>query len=123
MRVLFSIVIILGLLLTGLSIFEIRVVSEYRSKVHDVQSWLAAWQQKQADEDRRKGITYTATSLAYQFGESVEGLDHLERGWLAVAGVGGALFTLGIAGVIIGRRASFQKSPPNTALEPTRGAP
>ena len=126
MRVLFSIVIVLGLLLTSLSIFEVRVVSECRSKVNESFSMLQLLEQKQAGRDKQqgwRGWEPLSSSFVNAYGQSWKGLDDIERGWLAAACIGGVLFVLGIAGIVAGRRASFQKSPPNTALEPTPTAP
>ena len=116
MRVLFTIVAILGLLLVGLAFFETRAVWEYRFKVAEFQPRLNALEQKYvALVSKQTDIKYTGTSLAQQFQESVKGLDNLERDCLFVAWAGGALFILGTVGIIIGRRAGSQKSPPNTA--------
>jgi hypothetical protein len=123
MRVIFPTVILLGLLLTGLSIFELRLVIEYRSRVHDVQSWLAALDAKRMHDAEREHAVFTGDSLAYRFGEDVGGIDKIEKGWFAVAYGGGALFIIGVAGILVGSRASSQTSPPNKSLQATAAAP
>jgi hypothetical protein len=123
MRVLFATVGVLGLFLVGLSVFEIRIVREYRTKVHDVQYWLAAIDRKNVEQAKSRNMTFTGTSVAYQFGEEVDGLEQLERGWLACAFVGGAIFVLGVADIILERRRYLQKSSPNKSLQATAAAP
>ena len=117
MRIVFILVGVSGLLLVGLSLFEVRVVLAYRNKLIPIQVELDALEQREKALDKQVGVTDTVTepgaSLAQQLEKSVQGIDNLESGWLVAACVGGALFILGTAGTVIESRAGFPKSPPN----------
>jgi hypothetical protein len=124
MRVLFTIVAIIGLFLVGLAFFEVRTAWDCRFKVAEFQPKLDALEQKYvALVSKQTDVKYTGKSLAQQFAESAKVLDSLERDCSFVGWAGGALFILGTVGIIIGRRAGSQKSPPNKSLQATAAAP
>jgi di/tricarboxylate transporter len=109
MRILFSIVALLGLLLIGFSMFEIRAAIEYRSNVSEVQQLLTVLGQFNQDRARLAGGVFTGTSLAQEYGSRLDGVDRFERGWLIIAFVGTFVFFAGIAGFIIERRRYVQR--------------
>ena len=106
MRALFIIVGVFGLFLTGLSVFEMRVVLEHRAKIHDVQTQLDDRQQFLIAEEMRKHIhySYEVPLAGYELEDSLKTLDELERAWLTVASIGGVLLVLSIVGLNMVRR-------------------
>ena len=123
MRTLFSTITVLGFLLAVLSIFEIRVVREYQSKVRGVQDGLTDWEKREQAEAKRRGIVITGTSIAYMFGESIDRIDRLERGWLAAACISGGLIIAGGIGFIIERRSRLRQSPSKLITGANPGGP
>lgn len=104
MRVLFSTIAVLGLLLAALSIFEIKVVREYLAELRDTQKGLSDWERREQEKANKMNMVITGNSIAYAFGRSVEELAPLERGWWVAFSLGGVLFVLGVTGFIIQRR-------------------
>ena len=104
MRIIFSVVAVMGLLLVGLSAIEIRSAREYRDKVSDVQQFLAKLDAKNVGQAKQMGAVFTGPSIAWEYGAPLDGVDALERGWLVVTSAGAIIFLAGVAGVIIARR-------------------
>lgn len=85
MRIMFSTIVVLGLFLIGLSVFEIRIVSEYQSKAEYVQKYLADFDKSRVDEAKRKHSGYFIESLEYKFLEDTDGIKKIrEAGCLLV---------------------------------------
>jgi hypothetical protein len=122
MRIIFSIVAVLGLLLTGFSVFEIRIVGDYRAQVRDVQFVLSEESKKEVADAHRRGAVFTGQTFGDVLSPKLDGIDALERGWFVVASVGIVVFVAGVFGVI-GSRPHFQKLPPNNSLQATAAAP
>jgi hypothetical protein len=106
MRILFITVELLGLLLVGISAFEIYIASEYRSRVSYVQSVLAQEGSKEIAESNQKDDVFADTSCGDNLSQSLDGVEPLQRGWLVVMGVGAALFLVGIRSIIKIRKRS-----------------
>ena len=114
MRVLFTIVAILGLLLIGLASCEIGTVEECRFKDALLQPNFDAMERKYlALVSKHADVKFTDTSLAHLMEENAKRLDSLERDCRFVEWVGGALSIMGVVGIIIGRPGVSQKSSPN----------
>jgi len=104
MRILFSIIAVLGVLLTGLSVFEIRAMSDYRTRVEDVQLRLSYESEKEVAKITQKGGVFTGQTVNGYCCRKLQGIDALERGWFAAASVSVMIFFAGVAGIIAGRR-------------------
>ena len=81
------------------------------------------WEKREQAEAKRRGIVITGTSIAYMFGESIDGIDRLERGWLAAACISGGLIIAGGIGFIIERRSRLRQSPSNLITGANAGGP
>ena len=103
MRILFIIVLVLGLLLTGLSVCGIRIANEHRDTDRDVHQLLARLAAPgpahNLDADALEGVQEA----------SMDEIDLIKRGWLIIFFTGPALFMVGNVGIIIQRRAYVQK--------------
>jgi hypothetical protein len=107
MRVIFFIVAVLGLALTGLAVFQVRVASDYHTSVSEVQSMLSG----EPFSPHRKGLVITGENLGDALSRRLDGVDALERGWFVAALIGIAVSTAGVIGIIVERR---REMPPNT---------
>jgi hypothetical protein len=104
MRIIFSIVAVMGLLMAGLSVFEIRVARDYSDRVRDVQSGLSAESEKEVADTHRRGAVFTGQTFGDVLSPKLDGVGTLERGWLVVIFASTVVFLAGSAGVIIARR-------------------
>jgi hypothetical protein len=104
MRIIFSIVAILGLFLTGFSMFEYQATNVYRSKVGEVQDALRTVDTLNVNKAKMAGATFTGTSFADQYGSLLDGIGALQRSWLVATFASAVVFLSGAAGVIIARR-------------------
>ena len=104
MRIIFSIIAILGLFLTGFSVFEFQATNVYRSKVGEVQDALRAVDTLNTEKAKMVGATFTGTSLAGEYGSRLDGIGALQRSWLVVIFASAVVFLAGAAGVIVIRR-------------------
>ena len=104
MRIIFTIIAILGLFLTGYSVFEFQATSVYRSKVGEIQDALRTVDTLNVDKAKMRGATFTGTSLADQFGSRLDGIDAVQRSWLVVTFASVVVFLAGAAGIITTRR-------------------
>jgi hypothetical protein len=115
MRILFVIVIVFGVALTGLSICGIRIANEHLATDQDVQQEL---------KTLSKHAPGSSTDyLAGVQEASLDDINLIKKGWAAVLFAGISLFIAGIAGVIIQRRRPVENLPPNKSLQPTATAP
>jgi hypothetical protein len=103
MRILLIIVLVLGLLLTGLSICGIRVANEHRATDRDVHQLLA----RLAGPGPAHNVD--ADALEGEQEASIEDIELIKRGWLVIFFAGPALFIVGIVGIIIQKRAYVPK--------------
>ena len=63
MRIIFSIVAVLGLFLVGFSVVEIRVANDYRARVIEIQHMIAAMDNDVEADAHRKGAVFTGQTL------------------------------------------------------------
>jgi hypothetical protein len=110
MRILFVTVELLGLLVVGISAFEIYIASEYGSRVSYVQSVLAQESSNEMADAHQKGDVSADTSRGDNLSQSLDGVEPFLNGWLVVMGVGTALFFVGVCGFIKIRKRYHVKS-------------
>jgi hypothetical protein len=104
MRIVFSIIAISGLFLTGFSVFEFHATNVYRSKVREVQDALRTVDALNVERAKMAGATFTGTSFADEYGSRLDGIGALQRSWLVVTFANAIVFLAGAAGVVTIRR-------------------
>jgi len=117
-RTLFVIVGLLGLFLTGLGAFQIRAAKNYEAGVRDIQQMFVRMDEAAEAKAKERGGGYEIASFAYFYGSRLNGFDSFERGWMVVTFTGGALFVLGISGIILQNRRYNQESLLGKSSEP-----
>ena len=118
MRILFSTVALLSIILAGLSVLEIREVRNERAILH---RFLSDIDKSKVASARAMHMSIETDSVEYMYFSSDNSLSTFESGWKAVLCVAGVLFAIGIAGIIIGLVGG--KVSPNKALQPTAAVP
>ena len=108
MRILFIIVGLVGLLLAGLVVFEIRAANDYGSKIQDVQSLLSAESKKEVADAHRRGAVFTGQTLGDVLSPQLDGFDTFRNGWFVVAVCSVTLLLVGTVGIFIERKMHAQ---------------
>jgi hypothetical protein len=118
MRILFATVALLGLLLAGLSAFEVRQAKEYGFLASELHAAVVEIDRQQVateiKEHRYHFITQGGPTLEQEAAWLSDGMERLEGEWLAAGGAGLVLLLVGVRGLaIIGK---ITKLPPPKKL-------
>jgi hypothetical protein len=120
-RLLSVIVLISGLMLLVLSLFELRHLREYCREVKAAQQLSAEQSRNLAKIATERGGLFLAPSPESVL-EGLDNVDSLERGWRIVCGIGAALSAIGATGILMGRKSMSRPRGANPAAAGNGGS-